>query len=98
MYAASGAGLKSLFRRSGLPPSCHALLRAACEVVLEARDEGIEISAGEFGGRLLEALMTRYGALPAIDRAKSIELLGRYGEAKIRKVAKRLRADLVRAA
>ncbi len=98
MYASSGMGLKSLFRKSGLPLSCYGMLRAACDVMIDVREEGIEISSGEFGGRLLEVLMTRYVAMSAQDRSKTIELLGRYGEVKIRKVAKRLRADLVRAA
>ena len=98
MYASSGMGLRSLFRKSGLPPACQGLLRAACDVMIDVREEGIGISSGEFGGRLLEALMTRYVAMPAQERSKAIELLGRYGEVKIRKVAKRLRADLVRAA
>ncbi|MDE2384673.1 MAG: DUF2336 domain-containing protein [Alphaproteobacteria bacterium] len=98
MYSNSALGLKSLFRRSGLPQSCFGMLRAACDVVIDMREEGISINAAEFGARLLEALMTRYETMTSPERAKNIELLGRYGENKIRKVAKRLKADLVRAA
>ncbi len=98
MYAPGTSHFRALFRRSGLPMSCHGLLRAACDVVIDMREEGMEITTSEFGARMLEALMTRYEAMDATERAKQIEYLGRYGEEKIRKVAKRLKADLVRAA
>jgi uncharacterized protein (DUF2336 family) len=98
MYSPNPANLKSMFRRSGLPASCYGILRAACDVVRDMREEGVALNAIEFGGRVLEALMTRYDAMTAGERAKQIEFLGRYGEMKIRKVAKRLKADLVRAA
>ncbi len=98
MYSRSSLGFKSIFKRSGLPQSCFGILRAACDVVIDMREEGSDLTASEFGGRVLEALMTRYEAMDAADRAKQIEYLGRYGEERIRKVAKRLKADLVRAA
>ena len=98
MYSRSSLSFKSIFKRSGLPQSCYGILRAACDVVIDMREEGSDLSASEFGGRVLEALMTRYEAMDSADRAKQIEYLGRYGEERIRKVAKRLKADLVRAA
>jgi len=98
MYDRHPASFKALFRRSGLPNSCQGMLRAACDVVIDTREEGLEISSTEFGARVLEALMTRYEAMTPQERAKQIEYLGRFGEEKIRKVAKRLKADLVRAA
>ncbi len=97
MYDMGGA-FKSVFRKSGLPVGCQGILRAACDVMIDVREEGISISPAEFGGRLLEALMTRYEAMSSTERAKQIEYLGRYGEDKIRKVAKRVKADFVRAA
>jgi len=98
MYAHQGAGFKALFRRSGLPQGCFGFLRAACDVVIEIQEEGLDISSTEFGGRVLEALMTRYEAMPMTERAKQIEYLGRFGEDKIRKVAKRVKVDFLRAA
>jgi len=98
MYDKHPASLKALFRRSGLPASCQGMLRAACDVVIDTREEGLSISSSEFGARVLEALMTRYEAMTPQERAKQIEYLGRFGEDKIRKVAKRLKADMVRAA
>jgi uncharacterized protein (DUF2336 family) len=98
MYGRSMIGFKSIFNKSGLPQSCFGILKAACEVSMEAKEEGLPLSAEAFGRRVLEALMTRYENMGSSDRAKQIEYLGRYGEDRIRKIAKRLKADLLRAA
>jgi uncharacterized protein (DUF2336 family) len=98
MYSRSMVGFKSIFNKSGLPQSCFGILKAACEVRNEAAEEGLPLDAEGFGRRVLEALMTRYENLSSNDRAKQIEYLGRYGQDRIRKIAKRLKADLVRAA
>ena len=66
--------------------------------MVEAREEGLPLGAEAFGRRVLEALLTRYEYMSAAERAKQIEYLGRYGQDRIRKIAKRLKADLVRAA
>lgn len=98
LYSRQGNAFKSLFRRSGLPLGCQGILRAACDVVIEIQEEGLDVSSTEFGGRVLEALMTRYEGMSPADRAKQIEYLGRFGEDKIRKVAKRVKVDFLRAA
>ena len=98
MYSRSQLSFKSIFNKSGLPQSCFGILKAACEVVVEAREEGLPLSAEAFGRRVLEALLTRYEYMSAAERAKQVEYLGRYGQERIRKIAKRLKADLVRAA
>ncbi len=98
MYSRSQLLFKSIFNKSGLPQSCFGILKAACEVVVEAREEGLPLNAESFGRRVLEALLTRYEHMSSTERAKQIEYLGRYGEDRIRKIAKRLKADLVRAA
>ena len=98
MYADRKASLKGLLRRTGLPNSCFGLIKAACDVYAEARDEGIPLREDEFGQRVLEALMTRYEQLDQNERAKQIEFIGRYGEERVRKIAKRLKADMLRAA
>lgn len=98
MYADRKASLKSLLRRTGLPNSCFGLMKAACDVFAEARDEGLPLREDEFGQRVLEALMTRYEQLDQNERAKQIEFIGRYGEERVRKIAKRLKADMLRAA
>lgn len=98
MYARSQISFKSIFNKSGLPQSCFGILKAACEVRNEARDEGLPLDPEGFGRRVLEALMTRYEYMGSADRAKQIEYLGRYGQDRIRKIARQLKADLVRAA
>jgi uncharacterized protein (DUF2336 family) len=98
MYSRSMIGFKSIFKKSGLPQSCYGILKAACDVHVEAKEEGLPLDPEAFGRRVLEALMTRYENMGSSDRAKQIEYLGRYGEDRIRKIAKRLKADLLRAA
>ena len=98
MYSRSALGFKSIFKRSGLPSSCFGLIKAACDVVADAKDEGLPLETEEFGRRILEALMTRYENMNAAERAKQIEHVGRYGTERMRKIAKRLKADMVRAA
>jgi uncharacterized protein (DUF2336 family) len=98
MYSRSALGFKSIFNKSGLPQSCFGILKASCEVRNEAKAEGLPLDSESFGRRVLEALMTRYEYMGSADRARQIEYLGRYGQDRIRKIAKRLKADLVRAA
>ena len=98
MYSRSALGFKSIFKRSGLPASCFGIIKAACDVVADAKDEGLPLETEEFGRRILEALMTRYEYMNANERARQIEFVGRYGTERVRKIAKRLKADMVRAA
>lgn len=91
-------GLKSLHGKSGLPQSCYGLLMAACDVMKDAREEGLALDPEGFGRRLIEALMTRYENMQSGERGKNLEFIGRFAEDRVRKIAKRLRADLVRAA
>lgn len=98
MAGRSLLGFKSLHAKSGLPQSCFGLLRASFDVAQEARDEGIRLEAEAFGRRLIEALMTRYETMPTQERAKHLEFLARFAEDRVRVIARRLRADMVRAA
>lgn len=98
MYGRSGSGFKSLFAKSGLPATCYGVLLAACEVASEVSEEDYEVGPEDFGRRMLEALMTRYETMAAQDRTKQIDYIGRYGDQHVRRIAKRLKADLVRAA
>lgn len=91
-------GMKSMVSKCGLPASCAGLLQAYADVVLEAREEGLNLSRESFGRRLLEALMTRYETLAPHDRAKQIEYVGRFAEERVRKIARQLKADIQRAA
>jgi uncharacterized protein (DUF2336 family) len=98
MFGRGLMGLKSLHNKSGLPQSCYGLLMAACDVVKDAKEEGLPLDPEGFGRRLIEALMTRYENMQSAERSKNLEFIGRYAEDRVRKIAKRLRADMVRAA
>jgi uncharacterized protein (DUF2336 family) len=98
MFGRGLMGLKSLLNKSGLPSSCYGLLQAACDVVKDAREEKLPLDPEAFGRRLIEALMTRYEHMQMSERTKNLEFIGRFAEDRVRKIAMRLRADMVRAA
>jgi uncharacterized protein (DUF2336 family) len=98
MYGRGPASLRAVCKRAGLPPSCFSILRAAIDVEREAREEGYELEAGEFGRRLIEALMTRYEGLSGPDRARQLDIVSRFVEDQVRLMARRLKNDLARAA
>jgi uncharacterized protein (DUF2336 family) len=91
-------GCKSLHSKSGLPQSCYWILQAAADVERDVREEGIQIGRESFGRRLIEALMTRYESMPASECAKNLEFVSRYGEERVRIIARRIKADMLRAA
>ena len=98
MFGRGLMGLKSLHSKAGLPQSCYGLLMAACDVVKDAKEEGLPLDPEGFGRRLIEALMTRYENMQTTERSKNLEFIGRFAEDRVQKIAKRLRADMVRAA
>ena len=91
-------GVKSMVAKCGLPSTCIGLLVAYADVVVEAREEGLNLGSENFGRRLLEALMTRYEMLSPHDRAKQIEYVSRFAEDRVRKIARQLKLDIQRAA
>ena len=91
-------GFKGLHGKSGLPSSCYWILQAACDVALDEHEEGITLGADDFGRRLIEALMTRYESMPLKERTRHLEYVGRFAAERARLIAKRLKADLLRAA
>ena len=91
-------GFKGLHGKSGLPASCYWILQASCDVAADESEEGIKLGADDFGRRLIEALMTRYEAMPLKERTKHLEYVGRFAAERARIIAKRLKADLLRAA
>jgi uncharacterized protein (DUF2336 family) len=98
MAGRSLQGFKALHAKSGLPQSCYGLLQAACDVARDAREEGTELDPHSFGRRLIEALMTGYEAMPASERGRHLDVIARYADDRVRLIAKRLKADIVRAA
>jgi hypothetical protein len=93
-----GSGIRSLLNRSGLPTACHVLIAAAADAALEFRNLGITADADAFGRRLLEMLMLHFGAVPMQDQAKQIEFVCRLADPKVRKIARQLKIDMLRAA
>ncbi len=91
-------GYRSLHKKAGLPQSCYGILQAACDVAADTEEEGAVLPSEQFGRRLIEVLMTRYEAMPPPERANHMEIIGRYAEDRVRTIAKRLKADIVRAA
>jgi uncharacterized protein (DUF2336 family) len=93
-----GSGFRSLFAKAGLPQTCYGLLQAACDVAREAKTLEESLDPQSFGRRLIEALMTGYAAMPHSERARHLDMIGRFGEERVRLIAKRLKMDLARAA
>jgi len=91
-------GFKSLFGKSGLPGTCYWILQAAADVERDVREEQVQIGRETFGRRLIEVLMTRYENLGPSECAKNLEFMGRYAEERVKVIAKRLKADMLRAA
>ena len=98
MYVQGAMAFRSLHSKSGLPQSCFGLLRAAADVAREVKEEGLRIDASGFGRRVIEALMTRYESISIADRTRLLDFVGRLAEDRVRVIAKRLRADMMRAA
>jgi hypothetical protein len=98
MYGRGFLGFKSLHGKSGLPQSCLGILQAACDVAKDMDRENIDLDPEKFGRCLIEALMTRYENMNSAERAKNLEFIGRFAEDRVRQIAKRLKADIARAA
>jgi uncharacterized protein (DUF2336 family) len=98
MFKRGASGLKSLFAKTTLPTNCIGIVQAACEVAAQAEIEGYALSREVFGKRLLETLMTRLDNLTPAERAKQFDYLARYADDRVRKIARRLRVDISRAA
>ena len=99
MAQSKGAtGLRPLVNRSGLPVTCLSVLAAAFEVHHGAKAEGVDLGSEQFGRRLLEVLMVRFGGMSAKDQARLIDYVGRFADDQVRKIARKLRSDMLRAA
>ncbi len=98
LLARGAVGVRSMLNRSMLPTGCHAIISAACDVAAQARDEDVKLDADNFGRRLLETLMLQFGALVPRDQAKLMDYVGRFADDKVRKIARKLKSDMLRAA
>jgi uncharacterized protein (DUF2336 family) len=92
------AGVRSMLNRSMLPTGCHAIIAAACDVAAQAKAEETRLDADNFGRRLLETLMMQFGVLGARDQAKLMDYVSRFADDKVRKIARKLKSDMLRVA
>ena len=98
MFVKPAGTFRSLHAKAGLPQSCYWTLQAACDVAREERQEGVRLPPEDFGRRMIEVLLTRYEALPMAERPKQLDFVGRFAADRTRHIARRLKADLLRAA
>ncbi len=98
MFVKPAGAFRRLHAKAGLPQSCYWTLQAACDVAREERQEGVRLPPEDFGRRMIEVLLTRYEALPMAERPKQLDFVGRFAADRTRHIAKRLKADLLRAA
>jgi uncharacterized protein (DUF2336 family) len=98
MFVKPMGAFKSLFAKSGLPQSCYWTLQAACDVAREENHNAARLPPEDFGRRMIEVLMTRYESLPREERPKQLDFVGRFAADRTRLIARRLKADLLRAA
>lgn len=98
MFVKPASAFRSLHTKAGLPESCYWTLQAACDVAREEHQDGLPLSQDDFGRRLIEVLMTRYEALPMVERPHQLDFVGRFAAGRPRLIAQRLKADLLKAA
>ncbi len=98
MSQRGAAGLRAALNRSGLPTSCHVTILAAADVAAEFRSLEVEATSDSFGRRLLEILMMQFGAAPLKDQARQIDYVSRFAEQRVRRIARQLKTDMLRAA
>jgi uncharacterized protein (DUF2336 family) len=98
IHTRGGVGVRSMLSRSMLPEGCSAVIACACDVSAQAKAEDIRLDPDNFGRRLLEVLMLQFGAIGQREQAKLMDYVGRFADDKVRKIARRLKADMLRAA
>jgi uncharacterized protein (DUF2336 family) len=98
MFAKPQGAFRSLHAKCGLPQGCYWTLQAACDAAREEREDGLRLTPEDFGRRMIELLMTRYESLPMAERPRQLDYVGRFAADRVRLIARRLKADLLRAA
>jgi uncharacterized protein (DUF2336 family) len=98
MYGRSTMRARALLRRAGIPESCHAVLRAAMTVERQAAEDELELDAEDFGRQMIAAMMIEFHSMPERERARQLDHVGRFADESVRMLARRVKADLARAA
>lgn len=98
MCGPAPGSFRSLHAKAGLPDNSYWTLQAACDVAREERESGILLTSDEFGRKLIETLLTRYEAIPMAEQPRNLDVLSRFAGERTATLAKRLKADILRAA
>jgi len=98
MYGRGAMRPRAILRRAGLPLSAHPILRAAMAVERQAIEEELEIDAEDFGRQLIASMMLEFHTMPDRERGRQLDHVGRFAEEPVRLLARRVKADLARAA
>jgi uncharacterized protein (DUF2336 family) len=98
MSGKGSGGFRSLHAKAGLPESSYWTLQAACDVARGEAESGIVLTPDDFGRRLIETLLTHYEAIPMAEQPRNLDMLSRFAGERTARLAKRLKADILRAA
>lgn len=98
MFGKAASGFRSLHAKACLPENSYWTLQAACDVAREEVESGILLAPDDFGRKLIENLLTRYEAIPMADQPRNLDVLSRFAGERTARLAKRLKADILRAA
>lgn len=89
--------LKGVFGAAGLPAAFFPLFKAAV-VAWRQLGPGSSLPTEDFGGNVVEALMTCFPDMAGPERARLLELISRFTDGRTRALAHRLRDKLLEAA
>jgi uncharacterized protein (DUF2336 family) len=98
MFGRASGSFRSLHAKAGLPENSFWTLQAACDVACEEAENGILLTADDFGRKLIETLLTRYEAIPLAEQPRNLDVLSRFAGGRTATLARRLKADILRAA
>ncbi len=98
MFGKASGSFRSLHAKAGLPGNSYWTLQAACDVAREETESGILLTPDDFGRKLIEILLTRYEAIPMAEQPRNLDVLSRFAGERTAMLAKRLKADILRAA
>ncbi len=102
-FVKSGRGLplRAILAKSGLPQSCHLLVRAIFDTardMAESEEHGRIAPPEAFGRALLEKLASGYDRIAVHDKTRQVELLARFCDDKTRVLAEHFCTGLLQAA
>lgn len=98
MFGKAPGQFRRLHSKAGMPENSYWTLQAACDVAREEAESGVLMTADDFGRKLIEILLTRYEAIPMAEQPRNLDVLSRFAGERTALLARRLKADILRAA